>query len=160
MLHRLFSARTVLALCLAAIMASPATAQNREVPYWASIRVERVNMRIGPSADYRIDWVYKRKGLPLKVVRVMEGWRLVRDPDGVEGWVVARLLSPDRAAIVIGQGPVAIRDAPQDQARLKWKAQPGVVGALGKCRDGWCELDVAGRKGWIRADRLWGPGEP
>jgi SH3-like domain-containing protein len=35
-----------------------------------------------------------------------------------------------------------------------------VVGALGDCEAGWCELDVAGREGWVRAERLWGAGEP
>jgi SH3-like domain-containing protein len=24
------------------------------------------------------------------------------------------------------------------------------------CRAGWCEVDIAGRKGWISAARLWG----
>ncbi len=148
---------TAIAASLAAI---PVQAQNREVPYWASIRAEKVNMRVGPSADYRIDWVYKRKGLPMKVVRIKEGWRLVRDPDGAQGWVVARLLSPERGAIVIGEGPAALREAPRPGAKLKWNASPGVVGALGKCDAGWCEFDVGGRKGWIEADRLWGAGEP
>ena len=139
---------------------APAQAQNRETPYWATIRAEVVNMRVGPSADYRIDWVYKRQGLPVKVVRVMEGWRLIRDPDGAQGWVVARLLSPDRGAIVIGNGLAAIREAPQGNAKVKWNASPGVVGALGKCENGWCKFDVQGREGWVRAERLWGSGEP
>ena len=82
-------------------LASTVQAQDRDVPYWATIRASELNMRVGPSADYRIDWVYHRPGLPVKVVRLMEGWRLIEDPDGARGWVVARLLSPDRGAIVI-----------------------------------------------------------
>jgi SH3-like domain-containing protein len=31
---------------------------------------------------------------------------------------------------------------------------------LGSCDDGWCELIVGGRDGWVRAERLWGAGEP
>src|SRR3546814_9173992 len=76
-------------ITLAAILAfgMPGTghAQSREVPYWASLRAEVVNMRVGPSQDYRIEWVYRRQGLPVKVVRVVEGWRLVSDPDGEQG---------------------------------------------------------------------------
>lgn len=147
---------------LIAVLLQPAEsrAQAREVPYWASIRAKVVNMRIGPSADYPIAWVYRRQGLPVKVVRVVEGWRLVRDPDGAQGWVVARLLDPQRGAIVIGKGLAAIREEPDPASRLKWNAQPGVVGTLGNCKAGWCEIDIAGRKGWILAARLWGPGEP
>lgn len=138
----------------------PANAQTREVPYWASLRAEPVNMRVGPSQDYPIEWVYRRKGLPVKVVRVVEGWRLVRDPDGAQGWVVARLLDPQRTAMVIGKDLAAIREGPAASSGLKWNAEPGVVGRLGKCTEGWCEFDTNGRKGWIRAGRLWGAGEP
>jgi SH3-like domain-containing protein len=37
-------------------------------------------MRVGPSEAYPIEWVYRRQGLPVKVVRVMQGWRLVEGP--------------------------------------------------------------------------------
>ena len=142
------------------LLAAPAAAQEREVPYWASLRVGEVNMRVGPSEDFPIEWVYRREGLPVKVVRVMQGWRLVEDPDGTRGWVVARLLTPDRGAIVVGDGLAEMREAADPGARVRWRAEPGVVGALGTCDDGWCEFAVRTRKGWIRATRLWGAGEP
>lgn len=141
-------------------LAAPAAAQEREVPYWATLRASEVNMRVGPSEDFPIEWVYRRVGLPVKVVRVREGWRLVEDPDGERGWILARLLDPDRGAIVTGEGLSELREAPESRARVLWRAEPGVVGALGDCDDGWCEFDASGRKGWVRADRLWGAGEP
>lgn len=145
---------------LAALTVAPAAAQDREVPYWASLRAEEVNMRVGPSEAFPIEWVYRRQGLPVKVVRVMQGWRLVEDPDGERGWIVARLLNPARGAIVTGESPADMRDKPEDSARLLWKVEPGVVGALGRCESGWCRFDTDGHKGWIRAERLWGAGEP
>lgn len=151
-------------LSLAALVlvtaAPPASAQNREVPYWATLRAEEVNMRVGPSEAYPIEWVYRRQGLPIKVIRLMQGWRLVEDPDGARGWIVARLLDPDRGAIVIGEGLAEIRAEPSAGSALRWRAEPGVVGALGNCEDGWCHLDIDGHKGWVRAERLWGAGEP
>jgi SH3-like domain-containing protein len=149
-----------LAPLLAAVFAAPAGAQGREVPYWATLRADHVNMRVGPSEAFPIEWVYRRTGLPVKVVRIREGWRLVQDPDGERGWIVARLLSPDRGAIVIGQGLAEMRESPDTTARVLWRAEPGVVGRLRQCSNGWCELDVEGRKGWVRAGRLWGAGEP
>jgi SH3-like domain-containing protein len=41
-----------------------------------------------------------------------------------------------------------------------WSAEPGVVGRLGECADGWCRFEVTGREGWVRAERLWGAGAP
>lgn len=148
--------RFLLSILALLALAAPARAQDREVPYWATIRAEILNMRVGPSADYKIEWVYRRKGLPVKVIRVMEGWRLIEDPAGDQGWVVARLLSPDRGAIVVGEGETAMRADPTADAAVKWRLEPGVVGTLGDCNEGWCEFTVGNRSGWVAKDRLWG----
>lgn len=142
------------------LSAMPLSAQDRDVPYWATIRATELYMRKGPSPDFKIDWVYKRPGLPLKVIRVAQGWRLVVDPQGTQGWVSASLLSPDRGVVVVGEGLAALRAGPDDSAKLRWNAEAGVVGKLATCDLGWCKIDVAGRIGWVRAERLWGAGEP
>jgi len=146
-----------LALLLAfTILCDPVRAQDREVPYWASLRYDEVRVRVGPSEEYPIEWVYKRKGLPVKVVRVREGWRFVEDPEGTRGWIARSQLDPDRGALVVGTGLAEIRAGPSAAATLRWRAEPGVVGKLAGCREGWCEVDIAGRKGWMLANRLWG----
>jgi len=150
----------ILCALVALAVPAPATAQDRETPYWASIRAGEVNMRVGPSEEYRIEWVYRRPQLPVKVLRIKEGWRLVLDPEGAQGWVSARLLSPARTALIKGQGLAPIREAPGQTSRLLWNAEPGVVGKLGNCDGGWCELDIGGHKGWVSETRLWGTGEP
>lgn len=154
----LFRFFAILALVTTGIVGSivPLRAQDRVLPYWASLRYEKVNMRVGPSNEYPISWVYVRKGLPVKVVRIREGWRLVEDSEGEQGWIAASQLDPARAALVIGKALADMRAQPNPAAALNWRAEPGVVGRLGACREGWCEVDVAGRKGWISAERLWG----
>jgi SH3-like domain-containing protein len=143
-------------LCAAMVLATPLAAQDRALPYWASLRYDEVRMRVGPSEEYPIEWVYKRKGLPVKVVRVREGWRLVEDPEGAQGWIASSQLNPARGVMINGKGLVELRDGPSGAAALKWRAQPGVVAALLRCQAQWCEVDVAGRKGWVSRDRLWG----
>lgn len=147
-------------MALAGFASSPAGAQMADPPYWASLRSEDVNMRVGPSTAYPIEWVYHRPGLPVKVVRVNEGWRLVEDHEGVRGWVAARLLSRARHAVVVGKGRAALREVAEPSARVRWYAEPGVVGRLGDCDQGWCNLDVGGHAGWVEQDRLWGAGPP
>ena len=151
---------SIVAIALGFAALTPGAAQTREVPYWASIASPEVRMRVGPSRDFPIEWVYKRDGLPLKVVRVQESWRLVQDPDGTQGWMAASLLSLERTAIVIGEGITPIRTAPGRDGVLKWNVEPGVVGNLGVCQDGWCEFNVEGRAGWVLEERLWGTGAP
>lgn len=145
---------------LALLVAAGAPAQSPDVPYWASISAEEANMRVGPARIYPIDWVYAREGLPVKVLRVNQGWRYIEDPDGARGWMFSAMLSRKRGAIVVGDALAPIRDEPSDAGALKWNAQPGVVGTLGECEAGWCEFAVGGRSGWIEAERLWGPGNP
>ena len=144
-------------LALALTAAMPAHAES-SLPYWASLTADVVNMRVGPARDYRIVWVYKRKLLPLKVIRLHEGWRLVEDPDGARGWVLARFLSRKQTAI-IQRATTEMRDKP-GAGRLMWRAEPGVVGKVGACESGWCKFDVAGRAAWISATAIWGEGKP
>ena len=144
-------------VCLAA---APALADDPGVPYWASIRAREVNMRVGPGEDYRINWVYRRPHLPLKVLRTMEGWRLVQDPDGARGWMLARFLSRERGGYVSGKGPVEMREKGDEDARVLWRLAPGVVGKLDDCKESWCRLEVDGHIGFVRQDRVWGAGEP
>lgn len=136
-----------------------AQAQNRDVPYWATLRFDEVNMRKGPSENYPIDWVYKRKGLPVQVIRLRESWRLVQDPDGTQGWIASSQLSPKLGALIIGDGVVELRETASATSPILWQAEPGVVGELLRCRDSFCEIDIAGKSGWVLATRIWGAGE-
>ncbi len=149
---------TIIALALLATVGSlaPLRAQDKQLPYWAILRYEKVNMRVGPSQEYPVTWVYLRKGMPVKVVRIREGWRLVEDHEGTQGWISASQLDLARAGLVIGAGLAEVRAAPNPGAAVKWRAEPGVVAAMKPCKAGWCEVDIQGRKGWISADRLWG----
>lgn len=117
-------------------------------------------MRVGAGEQFPIEWVYRREGLPVKVVRLMQGWRYVEEPDGTMGWISASLLSRRRTAIVVGDGLAPMRDGPSASAELRWNLEPGVVGDLGDCEEGWCELDVERHVGWVEQSRIWGAGEP
>ena len=155
-----FLAAVAIAMVVAlSVVPGDAQAQTQDTPYWATLRFDEVRMRVGPSQEYKIDWVYQRKGLPVKVVRVREGWRLIQDHEGTQGWVSQSQLNPKLGAMVIGDGLVDLREGPTVESALRWRAEPGVIGDLLRCRDGWCEIDVAGRSGWVLQDRLWGAEE-
>ena len=142
------------------LLASPLRADDPRTPYWAAIRADEVNMRVGPGEDYRISWVYHRQHLPLKVLRMMEGWRLVQDPDGAQGWVLARLLTRERSGFVTGREPAEMHEAANADSRLLWRLAPGVVGKLGNCGSGWCQITVGPRQGYVEQALVWGAGEP
>lgn len=130
-----------------------------KVPYWASVQKDEAFARAGPMATYQIEWVFRRKNLPVKVIKRYGVWRQIVDPSGWTGWMHSNMLSRKRTAIVTGP-VISIRAAPQDSAKLLWRAEPGVVGELGDCESGWCEFAVDKRAGWVRQDQIWGAGEP
>lgn len=150
------TSRHILAVAALMTVVGPASAQSDvELPYWASINVDEARMRKGPSPDVPVIWEYRRKDLPVKVVARFETWRKIEDPDGTQGWMAARLLSRTRTAIVTGEIR-PMRDAASLSAGVAYRAEPGVVGRITDCKDGWCLFEVKGRKGWIQTDHIWG----
>jgi SH3-like domain-containing protein len=149
------------ALLLLACALSQGTAQAqppRETPYMASIASGRAMMRTGPGQTYPGTWLYVRRDLPIRVLRVYHEWRMIEDPDGTKGWMLVSLLSDQRTAIVRGQGYAELRDSPDQASDVRFRAEPNVVGRVSRCANGWCWFDVRGRAGYIRTDRIWGVG--
>ncbi|GAA0865049.1 SH3 domain-containing protein [Sphingopyxis soli] len=150
------TSRQILTSLMLLAAVGPAAAQSDvELPYWASISVDEARMRKGPSPDVPVTWEYRRKDLPVKVIARHETWRKIEDPDGTQGWMAARLLSRTRTAIVTGEVR-PMRDEPDTSAAVAFRAQPGVVGRITDCKNGWCLFNVGGRKGWIQTDHIWG----
>ena len=142
------------------LMAGPAEAQRRQVPYYASIAQAKARMRTGPGKNYPSSWLYQRDDLPIKVVEVYKDWRKIEDPDGTQGWMFVGLLSDTRTALVVG-AVAEMRAEPRFAAHVNWRAAPGVVGRISRCSRGWCFFDVKGRGGYVEQSKLWGvdPGE-
>ena len=148
---------TLAAVATLGLALGPADAQQeRKTPYWASISANKAAMRTGPGTNYPATWLYVRADLPIKVVETYPSWRKVRDPDGGTGWMLQRLLSDERTALVTGKEPRAMHLEPRESSKLSYRAEPGVVGRISKCADGWCLLDVGGKKGFIRTEHFWG----
>jgi SH3-like domain-containing protein len=145
----------------AASLSAAAAEAQRQPPYYASISASRAMMRTGPGRNYPGIWLYVRADLPVRIVAVYdrprgESWRKVQDPDGTTGWMLVNLLSDQRTAIVRSTQPQPMRESPDEGARVRFRAAPGVVGRVSRCGDGWCRFDVHGRDGYIRVDALWG----
>ena len=149
-----------LALVIWSMTTALPAAEERAPPYWASISASAARMRTGPGEQYPAIWLYSRAGLPVRVVGTYPDWRKIRDPDGAEGWVFAKLLASKRTAMVVGAAR-ELRASPDPGAAVRYRAQPGVIGTIANCASGWCELDVEGRKGYVETGALWGvdPGE-
>mgnify|MGYP000028715004 CR=1 FL=1 len=127
------------------------------LPRFGALRSDEVNFRSGPGTRYPIEWVYKRRDLPVQIEREFELWRLVRDQDGTKGWVNQATLAPRRTAIVTGAEQVLRRDA-RDDASPVARLKPGVIVRLRACEatSPWCQAQVGDYRGWMKRTELWG----
>ncbi|MBM3506570.1 MAG: hypothetical protein FJX64_02385 [Alphaproteobacteria bacterium] len=125
------------------------------IPRFVSLRSGEVNVRTGPGMQYPVAWVFVRAGLPVEVIATFDVWRKVRDIDGVEGWVHQNLLSGDRHAIITG-GEVRTLTRAATTAVPVAQAEPGVIAKVLACSGAYCRLDVAGHKGWLPREQIWG----
>lgn len=159
-----------LAICMLSVMLLPASAQESvrtdtpsglPVPRFVSLKVDRVNVREGPSQGHPIAFVFLRKGLPVEIIAESEHWRRIRDRDGATGWVHQQMLSGTRTLIVTGEGNAVLRARPQDDAIVVAYAQPGVIVEAKSCDAHWCDVKADRIRGWLPRSVVYGlyPGE-
>jgi SH3-like domain-containing protein len=128
---------------------------NLPVPRFVSLNAAEANVRRGPSLSHRIDWVFKRRNMPLQLVAEYGQWRRVIDRDGQGGWIHFSLLSGARMALVeLDQTP--LRSRPDPSANETAILESGVIGRLGDCDPDWCHLTAGGFRGWVPKAAIWG----
>jgi SH3-like domain-containing protein len=130
------------ALALLATAGAHAADSEKKPPYWGSIAAGKALMRTGPGRNYPGTWLYVRPDLPVRVLETYPNWRKIRDADGATGWMLQRLLSDTRTALVTGAEPRPLHEGPDDHTPVVYRAEPGVVGRLSRCGGGWCMFDA------------------
>jgi SH3-like domain-containing protein len=113
------------------------------------------NVRRGPSLTHRIDWVFTRRDMPLRITAEHGHWRRVEDRDGIGGWVHYTLLSGVRT-VIVERDMLELRRKPIKNAGPVANLEAGVVARLGECDPDWCQLSTGGYKGWAQKADLWG----
>jgi SH3-like domain-containing protein len=144
-----------LGLLALALMAGVAGA-GETVPRYASLDRDKVFLREGPSYGHRVLWVYRRKGLPVRIIAQYDVWRRVQDWQGSIGWIHSSMLSEARTVIVTSKKQAPIRKSDDPSSKILALAAPGVIAKLEACRAKACEVDASGTDGWIDKKNIWG----
>lgn len=126
------------------------------IPRFVTLAAEKVFVRTGPALRYPIKWVYQREHMPVEIIQEFDTWRKIRDMDGDDGWVHQSLLSGERAIVVKGERPLAVRKDAADEGRILAYLEPNVVAAVAACSGAWCEVEADGYKGYAERKFLWG----
>lgn len=153
----------VFATVLVILMAGTAAAEelhrgpitNLPIPRYVSMKANEGNVRRGPSLSHRIDWVFTRRDMPLRITAEHGHWRRVQDRDGQGGWVHYALLSGSRT-VLVERDMLTLHARPDSQSATVAALEIGVIARLGKCAPEWCRLSAGGFRGWAQKSDLWG----
>ena len=120
-----------------------------------SLKNNEVNVRVGPSKEYPIKFIYKKKYLPLEVLDKSETWRKIKDFENNSGWIHISQLSKKKSAININNNSLLYKK-PTIYSKPIVKLEIGRLVLIKKCKEKWCKITSGGYSGWIFKDSLWG----
>jgi len=120
-----------------------------------SLKNNKVNLRQGPSFEYPIKLIYKKKYLPLIIVDKSDAWRKTKDFENNLGWIHISQLSKKKSAININNNSVVYKK-PTIYSKPIVKLELGRLVLIEKCKVKWCKIKSGGYTGWIFKSFLWG----
>ena len=123
--------------------------------YFRTLRNDKVYLRQGPSFEYPIKIIYKKKFLPVLIQDKSENFRKIRDHENNTGWIHISQLSKKKAAITIDDDLILFNNSTiysNPVAILK----KGRLVRINKCKEEWCKISTGEFKGWLQKKSLWG----
>ena len=144
----------ILILFFSILFFLPRSFANESINF-LSLKNNEVYVRVGPSKEYPIKFIYKKKYLPLEVLDKSETWRKIKDFENNSGWIHISQLSKKKSAINIKNNSVLYKKSTiysKPIARL----EVGRLVLIKKCKEKWCKITSGGFKGWVFESSLWG----
>ena len=126
--------------------------ENKE---FLTLKNIEVNLRQGPSFEYPIKLVYKKKYLPVLIIDKSETWRKIKDFENNSGWIHISQLSRRKSGINIKNNSI-IYKKPTIYSKPIAKLEVGRLVLIKKCKTKWCKIATGGYSGWISKSSLWG----
>jgi SH3-like domain-containing protein len=123
--------------------------------YFLTLRYDEVNLRQGPSRDYPVKILYKKKFLPVLIQDQSDNYRKIKDHENNTGWIHISQLSKKKAAIVTDNNLIMF-SSPTIYSKPIVVLKKGRLTKIIKCKNNWCKSKTSDYKGWIKKESLWG----
>ena len=120
-----------------------------------SLKKNEVNLRQGPSLEYPIKLIYKKKYLPVIILDKSGPFRKIKDFENNTGWIHIALLSKKKSAINIKNNSILFKK-PTIYSKPIAKLESGRLILIKKCNQKWCKISSGEFIGWINKSFLWG----
>ena len=145
---------TFLILFFLILFFNPKTFAKESINF-LTLKNNEVNLRQGPSFEYPIKLIYKKKYLPVIILDQSETWRKIKDFENNSGWIHISQLSKKKSAINTKNNSVLYKK-PTIYSKPIAKLESGRLVLIKKCKEKWCKITTGGFKGWIFENSLWG----
>jgi len=123
--------------------------------YFLSLKNSKVNLRQGPSFNYPIKLIYKKKYLPVIILEKYDTWRKIKDFEKNSGWIHISQLSKKKSALNIKDISILYKNS-TIYSKPVAKIESGRLVLIKKCKVSWCNVSSSKYKGWILKKYLWG----
>ena len=120
-----------------------------------SLKNTEVNLRQGPSFEYPIKLIYKKKYLPVVILDKSGTWRKIIDFKNNSGWIHISQLSKKKSAINTKNNSVLYKKSTIYSKPIA-TLEIGRLVLIGKCKVKWCKITTGDFKGWVFKSSLWG----
>ena len=127
----------------------------KEKEYFLSLKKNEVNLRQGPSLEYPIKLIYKKKHLPVLILDKSGPFRKIKDFENNSGWIHTVLLSKKKSAINIKNDSILFKK-PTIYSKPIAKLELGRLVLINKCNLVWCKITSEDFNGWVEKNSLWG----
>ena len=131
------------------------TTYAKENDKFLSLKKNEVNLRQGPSFDYPIKLIYKKKYLPVIILDKSGPWRKIKDFENNSGWIHTVLLSKKKSAINIKNDSILFKK-PTIYSKPIARLEMGRLVLIKKCNLEWCKITSGNFTGWMKKKFLWG----
>ena len=128
---------------------------GNEKDYFSTLKYNKVNVRQGPSSEYPVKFIYKKKYLPVKIIDSKDNYRKIIDLKNNNGWIHISQLTKKKSAINISNLSIVFKK-PNIYSQPVAKLEKGKIVIVKKCKKDWCKIIIDGYKGWIFKNALWG----
>ena len=123
--------------------------------YFLTLRNNTTNLRQGPSFDYPIKIIYKKKYLPILILDASDNFRKIKDHENNTGWIHVSQLSKRKAALILNDKVIMFNNSTIFSKPLV-VLEKGRLCLISKCKDDWCKIKVDKYSGWVKNKNLWG----
>ena len=120
-----------------------------------SLKKNEVYLRQGPSFEYPIKLIYKKKYLPVIILDKSGPWRKIKDFQNNTGWIHTALLSKKKSALNIKKNSILYKKSTIYSKPIA-KLEIGRLVLIKKCNQIWCKISSGKFNGWISKSFLWG----